>query len=108
MHTIDTNYFLDVDDRICFDSNMQQNCLNNTKTCYLYVEKSKNETEETKKGFEWTTPKIASGIGALLFTVSIYIGALYFVYMQKSENETQNVQKNTEQCSEKYKVSITT
>ncbi|XP_055303876.1 uncharacterized protein LOC129569176 isoform X2 [Sitodiplosis mosellana] len=87
-----TCYTIKSEKRICFDNNMQTNCLNGTKTCYLYNEKSKNETESRSK---LTSSKIASVIGALIFTVGIYLGAIYFVCMQKGGTRTRNLPKRS-------------
>lgn len=72
---------------------MHEHCLNNTKTCYLYSGTENNNKNETKREFEWTPTKMASGIGALVFTVCIYLGTIYFVCMQKENDETQNAPK---------------
>lgn len=86
-------YTSDIEQQICFDENVQEHCLNQTKTCYLYSETKNSNNNQTIKEFEWTTTKTASGIGALIFTICIYIGAIYFVYMQKENARTQNAPK---------------
>lgn len=75
--------------RVCFDNHLQKYCSSNTKACYFYknpdskIDEKYNDEEKGFLNIKWTNSKISSAVGALTFTVVIYLGVIYFVIIQK-------------------------